>query len=73
MAIGLLMLFGSVGEGSIGSNIYLVDEAPTYPLGFSFSVGATVPGTMIPATIQWWLKKRGNRKRDGLAADEIHA
>ncbi|KAL1858789.1 hypothetical protein VTK73DRAFT_7805 [Phialemonium thermophilum] len=71
-AIGLLMLFGSVGGGSIGSNIYLASEAPTYPLGFGFSVGATVLGAMIPATIHWWLMRRENRKREALDADAIY-
>ncbi|QKX62977.1 uncharacterized protein TRUGW13939_10145 [Talaromyces rugulosus] len=65
-AIGLLMLLGSVGGGSIGSNIYLSNEAPTYPLGFGFSVGATVLGAMIPATIHWYLLRRENKRRDGL-------
>lgn len=71
-AIGLLMMFGSVGGGSIGSNIYLGSQAPTYPLGFGFSVGATVIGAMIPATIHWWLLKRENRKRDAIPVDQIH-
>ncbi|KAI0378181.1 major facilitator superfamily domain-containing protein [Hypomontagnella monticulosa] len=71
-AIGLLMLFGSVGGGSIGSNIYLASEAPTYPLGFGFSVGATVLGAMIPATIHWWLMRRDNAKRDQMAIAEVH-
>lgn len=70
-AIGLLMLFGSVGGGSIGSNIYLADEAPTYVLGFSFSVGATVLGAMIPATIHWALLRRENNRRDALNLNEI--
>jgi hypothetical protein len=60
------MLLGSVGGGSIGSNIYLSNEAPTYPLGFGFSVGATVLGAMIPATIHWYLLRRENKRRDGL-------
>lgn len=70
-AIGLLMLFGSVGGGSIGSNIYLSSEAPTYPLGFGFSVGATVLGAMVPATIHWWLLRRENRRRDLLDVQEV--
>lgn len=72
-AIGLLMLFGSVGGGSRGSSIYLASEAPTYPLGFGFSVGATVLGALIPATSHWWLLRRENRRRGGLAVDDIHA
>ncbi len=67
------MLLGSVGGGSIGSNIYLASEAPTYPLGFGFSVGATVLGAMIPATIHWILLKRDNRKRDAISVDEVMA
>ncbi|CAK7237470.1 hypothetical protein SBRCBS47491_009986 [Sporothrix bragantina] len=72
-AIGLLMLFGSVGGGSIGSNIYLASEAPTYPLGFGFSVGATVLGAMIPATIHWWLMRRENARRATLDVDAVQA
>ncbi|KAL7418667.1 hypothetical protein Q5752_006350 [Cryptotrichosporon argae] len=70
-AIGLLMLFGSVGGGGIGSNIYLGSQAPTYPLGFGFSVGATVLGAMIPATIHYVLLRRDNRRRDALDQNEI--
>lgn len=72
-AIGFLMLFGSVGGGSIGSNIYLSSEAPTYPLGFGFSVGATVLGAMLPATLHWWLLRRENRKRTLLDAQTIES
>ncbi len=72
-AIGLLMLFGSVGGGSIGSNIYLAKEAPTYPLGFGFSIGATVLGAMIPATIHWWLMRRANRQRDAIDPMAVQA
>ncbi|KAI0174758.1 major facilitator superfamily domain-containing protein [Pestalotiopsis sp. NC0098] len=72
-AIGFMMLFGSVGGGSIGSNIYLAEQAPVYPLGFGFSVGATVLGAMIPATIHWFLLRKENRRRDALNQDEILA
>lgn len=72
-AIGLLMLFGSIGGGSIGSNIYLAEQAPVYPLGFGFSVGATVLGAMIPATIHWWLMRRENKRRDQTDTTQIHS
>lgn len=72
-SIGILMLFGSVGGGSIGSNIYLADQAPVYPLGFGFSVGATVLGAMIPATIHWWLMRRENSKRDQMDVARIQS
>lgn len=67
------MLFGSVGGGSIGSNIYLAEQAPVYPLGFGFSVGATVLGAMIPATIHWWLMKRDNLRKDAMDIDQVLA
>lgn len=70
-AIGFLMLLGSVGGGSIGSNIYLASEAPTYPLGFGFSVGATVLGAMIPGTIHWILLKRENARRNNMDMEEV--
>lgn len=72
-SIGLLMLFGSVGGGGIGSNIYLQEQAPYYPLGFGFSVGATVLGAMIPATTHWWLLRRANNKRDAMDSDAVLA
>ncbi|CAK4033748.1 mfs nicotinic acid transporter [Lecanosticta acicola] len=62
-AIGFIMLVGSVGGGSIGSNIYLDSQAPVYPLGFGFSVGCTILGAMVPATLHWWLLRRANRKK----------
>ena len=65
------MLFGSVGGGSIGSNIYLDSQAPVYPLGFGFSVGATVLGAMVPATVHWWLMRRENRRREGADLQEV--
>ncbi|CAO2655930.1 Nn.00g047330.m01.CDS01 [Neocucurbitaria sp. VM-36] len=70
-AIGLLMLFGSVGGGSIGSNIYLAEQAPVYPLGFGFSVGATVLGAMIPGSIHWFLMRRENSRRDKLDMAQV--
>jgi MFS family permease len=72
-AIGLLMLFGSVGGGSIGSNIYLAEQAPVYPLGFGFSVGATVLGAMIPGSIHWFLMRRENLRRDKLNLADVQA
>jgi len=72
-AIGLLMLFGSVGGGSIGSNIYLAEQAPVYPLGFGFSVGATVLGAMIPGSIHWYMLRRENLRRDRMDTAEIQS
>lgn len=54
-AIGSLMVFGSGGGGSIGSNIYFDSQAPVYPMGFEFSVGCVIFGAMLPATLHWWL------------------
>lgn len=67
------MLVGSVGGGSIGSNIYLASEAPTYPLGFGFSVGCTVLGAMIPATVHFWLLRRENARKDRVDPEEVKA
>lgn len=72
-AIGLLMLFGSVGGGSIGSNIYLAEQAPVYPLGFGFSVGATVLGAMVPATVHWFFMRKYNLRRDSMNPAEVQA
>lgn len=72
-SIGLLMLFGSVGGGGIGSNIYLEEQAPVYPLGFGFSVGATILGGMLPATVHWWLLRRDNKRREAMDRDRVLA
>lgn len=48
-----------------------ISKAPVYPLGFGFSVGATVLGAMIPATVHWFLMRKENKRRDGLDVDEI--
>ena len=72
-AIGFLMLFGSVGGGSIGSNIYLAEQAPVYPLGFGFSVGATVLGAMIPGSVHWYLMRRENMRRDRMDTSDIQS
>lgn len=65
------MLFGSVGGGSIGSNIYLDSQAPVYPLGFGFTIGCTVIGAMVPASIHWWLMKRENVKRGKIGEMQV--
>ncbi|KAJ5387966.1 hypothetical protein N7509_010507 [Penicillium cosmopolitanum] len=69
-AIGLLMLLGSVG-GEKSPGLANISQAPTYPLGFGFSVGATVLGAMIPATIHWYLMRKENKRRDGLNIAEV--
>lgn len=65
------MLVGSVGGGSIGSNIYLASEAPIYPLGFGFSVGCTILGAVVPATLHWWLLRRDNVRKGRLSEEEV--
>ncbi|KAJ7574411.1 major facilitator superfamily domain-containing protein [Mycena floridula] len=65
-AIGFMMTFGSIGGGSIGANIYLAEQAPTYPLGFGFSIGATVLGAMVPCMLNWYFLRKENRRRDTL-------
>ncbi|KAE9404114.1 MFS general substrate transporter [Gymnopus androsaceus JB14] len=64
--IGFMMAWGSIGGGSIGSNIYIASEAPTYPLGFGISIAATVIGAMLPCMINWYLLRRENLRRDTL-------
>lgn len=66
------MAWGSIGGGSIGSNIFIADQAPTYPLGFGFAIGATVLGVMTPCMINWFLLRRENIRREKLDATVIH-
>ena len=67
------MLWGSIGGGSIGSNIFIASEAPTYPLGFGFAVGATVLGAMTPCMINWYLLRRENIRRAAISEEEVRA
>ena len=71
--IGAFMLWGSIGGGSIGSNIFIASEAPTYPLGFGFAVGATVLGAMTPCMINWYLLRRENFRRAAISEEEVRA
>ncbi|ETR96772.1 MFS general substrate transporter [Trichoderma reesei RUT C-30] len=55
--------------GIIGSNIYLVDEAPTYVTGYSVSLAMMWLG-MISATILFLLMWRENKKREAGERDD---
>ncbi|UKZ55939.1 hypothetical protein TrVGV298_009763 [Trichoderma virens] len=55
--------------GIIGSNIYLVNEAPTYVTGYSVSLAMMWLG-MISATILALLMWRENKKRDAGERDD---
>lgn len=68
-AIGFYMMIGSVAGGPIGSNIYLTNEAPYYPLGFGFSIGISILGAIVPALINYFYLRNKNKKLDAAEGD----
>ncbi|KAK5126480.1 hypothetical protein LTR85_010716 [Meristemomyces frigidus] len=73
-AVGMaLMLSISQLGGIMGSNIFLADEAPTYPTGFGICLTMLVLFGVIWPTIYYFILRRINQKRDGISEEEVMA
>jgi hypothetical protein len=70
-AIGMAIQIsiGNLG-GAIGSNIYLANQAPKYPLGYGLSLGVIVLA-IVSAVILRVALARINKKRDEMDVDAI--
>lgn len=69
IGMALLLTVGNLG-GAIGSNIFIQNQAPHYPLGYGFSAGI-VTAAMISAVVLQFVLVRINRKRDLIPEDVI--
>ncbi|WWC71933.1 uncharacterized protein I206_105892 [Kwoniella pini CBS 10737] len=71
-ALGGSNFFGQAG-GVLGSNIYLANQAPKYPVGFGISAGLLAFGNLIvPALYYIWVG-RINASRAAMSEEEIRA
>ncbi|RSH87143.1 hypothetical protein EHS25_003634 [Saitozyma podzolica] len=71
MSVAMTILFSQFG-GLVGSNIYLANEAPSYPTGFGCSLGFLGAGCIIVPMLYWYIIGRINAKRDALSEAEIY-
>jgi phosphotransferase system glucose/maltose/N-acetylglucosamine-specific IIC component len=69
--LALSIMMGNFG-GAIGSNIYLVQEAPRYWTGYGVST-ACCALAIVSTFILRWAYKRENWKRDQISEDEVRA
>ncbi|OAL21030.1 hypothetical protein AYO22_08314 [Fonsecaea multimorphosa] len=67
VGIAMQLAVGNIG-GIVGSNIYLMSEAPTYPTGFGTGVGLLAAGALASCVLLWYLM-RENRLREKGARD----
>ena len=56
----------------MGSNIFLADEAPTYPTGYGICLAMLVVFGIVWPSIYYFYLKRVNRKRGDLSVVQIH-
>lgn len=59
---GVQITIGNVA-GIVATNIFLMDESPSYPTGYGTSFAMLWMGA-IASTVMWALMRRENRKRD---------
>ncbi|EED21153.1 pantothenate transporter, putative [Talaromyces stipitatus ATCC 10500] len=64
---------GSMKRAIVGSNIYIGDQAPRYPVGFGVSIGMLAMFGCIWPITYYFILKRTNAKRDAISLEEIRA
>lgn len=67
--MGLQICLGNLG-GAVGSNIFLVREAPNYYLGYGFSMGMIIVSIISGFILKFFLS-RENKKRAAMTPEEI--
>ena len=71
LGMAFLMSVGNLG-GTVGSNIFLEEQAPRYWLGYGISIG-TITAAIISTVLMKLLTQRTNRQRDRVPEDQIRA
>ncbi|KAL3471091.1 major facilitator superfamily domain-containing protein [Aspergillus californicus] len=72
VGIGAMISFSQLG-GIVGSNIYISNQSPTYPVGFGISLGMLAVFGCIWPVIYYIILKRINAKRAAMDENEIRA
>ncbi|KAH6876325.1 major facilitator superfamily domain-containing protein [Thelonectria olida] len=71
VGIGAMISFSQLG-GIVGSNIYIAEQSPTYPVGFGISLGMLVAFGVIWPVIYYYILKRINAKRAAIPIEQVH-
>ncbi|KAH8432771.1 uncharacterized protein LDX57_010397 [Aspergillus melleus] len=72
VSMALMISIGQLG-GIMGSNIFIANEAPQYPVGFGICLALLVVFGIIWPVIYYFILKRINAQRAAVPIDEIHA
>jgi MFS family permease len=75
VGMAVLLTFGNWG-GIWGSNVYVANQAPSYPLGYGTGLGVCVASILAAFALRWGYN-RENKKRDafmeGKTDEEVRA
>lgn len=71
LGMALLMTIGNLG-GTIGSNIFLQEQAPRYFLAYGISIGMILAAIICTIILQISIK-RINKKRDQMSEEEVRS
>ncbi|KAJ9143111.1 MFS general substrate transporter [Pleurostoma richardsiae] len=72
VGMALMLSFSQLG-GIVGSNIFIANQAPTYPVGFGICLGMLVVFGIIWPLVYWVILKRINAARASIPRDQIMA
>ncbi|KAF2501166.1 MFS general substrate transporter [Lophium mytilinum] len=70
VGIALMISFSQLG-GIVGSNIYLANESPRYPVGFGVSISMLFVFGIVWPVFYYFILKRINAKRAALPVEEV--
>ncbi|KAL1855819.1 hypothetical protein VTK73DRAFT_8461 [Phialemonium thermophilum] len=72
VGIGAMISFSQLG-GIVGSNIYIAEQSPTYPVGFGISLGMLFAFGVVWPVVYFFILRRINAKRAAVPEEEIRA
>ncbi|KAK5118727.1 hypothetical protein LTR85_007933 [Meristemomyces frigidus] len=70
-AMGWQSTWGQLLGGTIGANIFVTSEAPTYPSGFIILLVLMAVGGYGACVLNWYFLRRDNLRKDKLAPEDI--
>jgi MFS family permease len=70
VGIGAMIAFSQLG-GIVGSNIYISDQSPRYPVGFGISISMLGLFGIIWPVVYYFLLRRINAKRASVPVEEV--
>ncbi|TVY89299.1 High-affinity nicotinic acid transporter [Lachnellula willkommii] len=70
-AMGWQSTFGQLLGGTIGANIFITKEAPTYQSGFIILLVLVMVGGVGATIANWYCLRASNRKKDKIPVEEL--